>query len=909
MSRGLLKRALRTCAAGALAGLLAAGGWTPRSVFASEAYDSAKEASGNIATGVEVVHDLQCGKYNAAFTALAVKLLTLMIDGADPYVTAVQVLDATGVDLGGVAFNTLISGPGYQNYVNVRNAVRVNFLTTDPAGLHDLWEAWQTTAAPTNLPDDLKLDLKYNDEASFDTQLPKLMRNGSWQPVLSDDVNQTPTALTDWWTQFADQLTEPDSFASLPGAGGNTGSEFAYNALVIAVWEEAAPAKPTLNGESVTPQAWALAQAKANPKGPTAAQWHQGLLRMEAAYETQMSTGHAGLASSQYRRDEFTDWLKSLIGGYVPFGDYAVSIGEAAGGCDDPQSPEANSADPNAIAVSPPGSGPSGWIAAGQALTYVVRFTNEANATAAVQNVRVVLLLDGSLDPATIQPGASSFAGTEFAFDPVTSTVTWTLPGIDLPADTNPPNGEGWVSFTATPKAGLATGTAIRESAQVFFDYNPPITTTAVTSTVDAAAPTVTMGPAPAPQSAGTVTLTWSGNAAAGIDHYDVYESIDGGSLQYVASVTTPSVALTTLAGETVGVAVQATDVAGLSSPPPTAPQVRFQVPPAPARTAVGNSAPPVSGPTTGVSVGGAGGILVSADGLFHLAVPADGLVGGSILRVDESRRLSIGAAPLPTGLIAASPFFTLTGAQLASPAPAVVRASASVLGGLAPQRLALYLLGGEGWTALPTAVDPAADTITANIRSPAILVAVAATAHFSDLPPTNWAAPYVDTLLAAGAVAGYPDGTFRPAQAMTRAEFVKALVATMGLPTTPARTDLSGPFSDVPAGAWYAPYVAAAVRAGIAHGTSATTFSPGATLLREQAAVLLARALGLTAKAPLTFGDARAVDPWAVAGVREAVSAGLVAGFPNGTFDPHGPLTRAQAAKLLALAWRYRAP
>jgi len=144
-----------------------------------------------------------------------------------------------------------------------------------------------------------------------------------------------------------------------------------------------------------------------------------------------------------------------------------------------------------------------------------------------------------------------------------------------------------------------------------------------------------------------------------------------------------------------------------------------------------------------------------------------------------------------------------------------------------------------------------------------------------------------------------FPDGTFRPDDTVTRAEFTKMLDLAVGLKPVPGATA----FADVPPAAWYSPYVAAAVQAGIVQGTSPTTFDPGTTLTREQMAVLLARALKLTGTASLRFTDAATVDAWARSGVGAAVAAGYLRGFPDGILDPLGPATRAQAAAVLAKA------
>lgn len=110
-----------------------------------------------------------------------------------------------------------------------------------------------------------------------------------------------------------------------------------------------------------------------------------------------------------------------------------------------------------------------------------------------------------------------------------------------------------------------------------------------------------------------------------------------------------------------------------------------------------------------------------------------------------------------------------------------------------------------------------------------------------------------------------------------------------------------STPFADVPASAWFAPYVEAAVQAGLVEGASAITFSPNATMSRAQMAVMVARALKLTKTAALSFTDAAQIAPGAVAGVEEAVAAGCISGFSNGSFQPLAAASRAEAAVLLA--------
>ncbi len=179
-----------------------------------------------------------------------------------------------------------------------------------------------------------------------------------------------------------------------------------------------------------------------------------------------------------------------------------------------------------------------------------------------------------------------------------------------------------------------------------------------------------------------------------------------------------------------------------------------------------------------------------------------------------------------------------------------------------------------------------------------------ACAASFPDVTVGYWARGPIEVLACNGIVSGFRSGLFEPDGSVTRAQFVKMLDLVLGLPVASTATA----FADVPADAWYAPYVSAAVNAGIVQGVTATTFDPNGTLTREQMAVLLARALKLTQTQALTFSDASSIAPWATAGVQEAVAAGYISGFPGGTFEPQGPATRAQAAQILNLVLQQRA-
>ena len=98
-----------------------------------------------------------------------------------------------------------------------------------------------------------------------------------------------------------------------------------------------------------------------------------------------------------------------------------------------------------------------------------------------------------------------------------------------------------------------------------------------------------------------------------------------------------------------------------------------------------------------------------------------------------------------------------------------------------------------------------------------------------------------IEALAARSIMNGKENGLFDPDANMTRAEFAATVVRALGL--TPSATNA---FDDVPSGQWYAPYVGTAYTYGIVGGVGGGKFSPGGTITRQEAAVMVARAAKL---------------------------------------------------------------
>ena len=161
-----------------------------------------------------------------------------------------------------------------------------------------------------------------------------------------------------------------------------------------------------------------------------------------------------------------------------------------------------------------------------------------------------------------------------------------------------------------------------------------------------------------------------------------------------------------------------------------------------------------------------------------------------------------------------------------------------------------------------------------------------------------NENAYYHDAVLWAvekGITGGTTATTFSPDDACTRAQMVTFLWRAAGSPVV----NYAMSFTDVPADAYYAEAVRWAVSQGITAGTSATTFSPNATVTRGQTVTFLWRAAG----SPVVNGDSFAdvaADAYYAPAVAWAVREGITAGVGAETFAPSADCTRGQIVTFL---------
>ena len=166
----------------------------------------------------------------------------------------------------------------------------------------------------------------------------------------------------------------------------------------------------------------------------------------------------------------------------------------------------------------------------------------------------------------------------------------------------------------------------------------------------------------------------------------------------------------------------------------------------------------------------------------------------------------------------------------------------------------------------------------------------------FVDVPASAYYADAVKWAVEKGITTGTSATTFSPEASCTRAQMVTFLWRAAGSPAPKATTTA---FTDLDKSAYYYDAVLWAVEQGITTGTSATTFSPNATVTRGQTVTFLYRFAGQPAVSGSSFTDVNSSDYYAAA-VQWAKEQGITSGTSDTTFSPTNDCTRGQIVTFL---------
>lgn len=174
--------------------------------------------------------------------------------------------------------------------------------------------------------------------------------------------------------------------------------------------------------------------------------------------------------------------------------------------------------------------------------------------------------------------------------------------------------------------------------------------------------------------------------------------------------------------------------------------------------------------------------------------------------------------------------------------------------------------------------------------------------ATFKDVLRNYWAKKPIGELASLGVISGYPDGSFKPENKITRAELVTLLAKTKGI-SPEALSDKNSPFKDIKPNYWATPYILYASKNKIVTGYPDKTFRPGNNVNRVEGVVIISRFADLDLTQPireLPFSDLPGRH-WALREVNAAKRAGLLKYLDGQLFKPQQNLTRAEVVEMIS--------
>ena len=160
-----------------------------------------------------------------------------------------------------------------------------------------------------------------------------------------------------------------------------------------------------------------------------------------------------------------------------------------------------------------------------------------------------------------------------------------------------------------------------------------------------------------------------------------------------------------------------------------------------------------------------------------------------------------------------------------------------------------------------------------------------------------HWAQATIEKWLNAGKISGDPDGSYRPDDYVTRAEFVRMANSIIDYNE---KADIT--YKDIKANDWFYDFIRVAQKLGYISGYSSEAFGPNDNITREQAASIAARIQYLDnyETGLENYTDMNKISEWAKGALGAASNAGFIKGYEDGSVKPLNFLTRAEALTML---------
>lgn len=192
---------------------------------------------------------------------------------------------------------------------------------------------------------------------------------------------------------------------------------------------------------------------------------------------------------------------------------------------------------------------------------------------------------------------------------------------------------------------------------------------------------------------------------------------------------------------------------------------------------------------------------------------------------------------------------------------------------------------------------------IASGTMAPIVMQAPAsAQTAFPDVQSSYWASAFIQELVNRGIIAGFPDGTFRPEEPVTRAQF--AAMVNKAFQRTAIRSSVQ--FVDVPSNYWAYQAIQTAYTTGFLAGYPGNEFRPNENIPRAQVLVSLANGLQYASAGSVdsdlaVYTDASSIPSYARPSIAAATEKQIVVNYPDvKALNPNQAATRAEVAAFI---------
>ncbi|MBT2643632.1 S-layer homology domain-containing protein [Bacillus sp. ISL-41] len=176
--------------------------------------------------------------------------------------------------------------------------------------------------------------------------------------------------------------------------------------------------------------------------------------------------------------------------------------------------------------------------------------------------------------------------------------------------------------------------------------------------------------------------------------------------------------------------------------------------------------------------------------------------------------------------------------------------------------------------------------------------ISVTVTNSFTDVLQNQRFQEEIKFLSDKNIITGFPDGTFRPSDTVTRAQAAIMIGRALGLEGTQRETT----FKDVHQSQVASGFIASAVEKGIIAGFPDNSYRPNEPVTRGQMAIFIARAFDLKEESESSFSDVPASSA-AYVYIKRILAESITTGYPDGTFKPSKELIRSDFSAFMARA------